>query len=195
MRILRSIGVVSLSAVAASRLLLHQVGPWSLVVVGLAIVFMGLRLRRTARRMEVAADGHAHHHGDPAALARGLEKLYAHNLSPAVMGSRNQAHPDLVDRLEQAGLELDWPRPEPPLKRFDLKVAPLSLAMALLIAALSGQDEASWRGEYRVGWAWTDFLVYGGSYESACRLAEDARERGDFGAAGEWMKIAARFGD
>ncbi len=194
-RMLRSIGVVTLSAVAASRLLLHQVGPWSLIVVGLAIVLLGLGSMRTARRMEHAADEHAHQQGDPAVFARAIEKLHAHNLTPAVVGSRNQTHPDLVDRLEQAGLELDWPRPGPPLKRFDLKVAPLSLAMALVIPALCLRDEASWRGEYRVGWAWTDFLVYGGSYESACRLAEGARQRGDLDAAGEWLEIAARFGD
>ena len=62
-------------------------------------------------------------------------------------------------------------------------------------AALLGQDEARWRGEYRVGWAWIDFLVYGGSYGSADRLARDAAERADEDAAARWSRLAERCGD
>lgn len=73
-------------------------------------------MKAFARKMEVRADAIAQNAGqDEGELAWALERIYAHNLIPAVMrGSKGQTHPHLYDRMIAAGLEPDFPRPKPP---------------------------------------------------------------------------------
>ena len=71
--------------------------------------------QRVSRAMEERSDemGHAHE-GDPGTYASALEELYRVNLMPVVMPNNRQAHPDLYDRMVQAGVTPSYPRPEPP---------------------------------------------------------------------------------
>lgn len=67
-----------------------------------------------SRRLERRADDAAIHGVvDPAVYAHALEKLYIANQMPAVMRGR-QLHPHLYDRMMQAGVTPDYPRPQPP---------------------------------------------------------------------------------
>lgn len=74
-----------------------------------AVLWLGQRL---ILRMEHEADAHAHG-GDAEAYARALESLYRYNGVPPVLGGR-RSHPDLYDRMLAAGVQPDYPRPEPP---------------------------------------------------------------------------------
>jgi hypothetical protein len=72
-------------------------------------------LIRLVRRMERRADAVAHHHDPaPGTYARALERVYAFNVMPAVIGARGAAHPDLYDRMLAAGVTPDYPRPRRP---------------------------------------------------------------------------------
>jgi len=51
--------------------------------------------------------------GRPGVYARALARLYEANFAPAVM-PRKHSHPHLYDRLVSAGVQPDYPRPEPP---------------------------------------------------------------------------------
>jgi Zn-dependent protease with chaperone function len=73
-----------------------------------------LPMRRLQQRMEVRADRVAAcADAGSASLARGLERIYALNLLPAV-GARDGIHPDLYDRMLASGIEPDFPRPHGP---------------------------------------------------------------------------------
>jgi Zn-dependent protease with chaperone function len=89
-------------------------GAWvELMALFLGVTLLRLVVGRLSRRMEARADAAAYP-VHAAALARGLEALYRVNLTPAVLGRANAAHPELVDRLEAAGVTPAWPRPAPP---------------------------------------------------------------------------------
>lgn len=89
-------------------------GAWvELMALFLGVTLLRLVVGRLSRRMEARADAAAHP-VNAAALARGLEALYRVNLTPAVLGRANASHPELVDRLEAAGITPTWPRPAPP---------------------------------------------------------------------------------
>lgn len=80
---------------------------------GYVVAIVGLRvlLRRRLRAAESEADGFGHHHGED--YARALEAVYRGGGVPAVLGPR-RVHPSLYDRMREAGIEPDWPPPEPP---------------------------------------------------------------------------------
>ena len=83
---------------------------------GAVVVVLLVPGQRWRRRLESQADAVAHRHAgeaDEAVYARALERLYAYNLAPAVMGG-GRTHPDLYDRMIAAGTTPDFPRPKPP---------------------------------------------------------------------------------
>jgi Zn-dependent protease with chaperone function len=85
----------------------------SLLYFGFLAVVVGLRM--LARRMEVRADAIGRgQEGEAGVYARALERLYEHNLAPAVVRGRLKVHPSLWDRMTAAGLQPDYPRPAPP---------------------------------------------------------------------------------
>lgn len=49
-----------------------------------------------------------------AAYAAALEKLYRHNLAPATLSGKHNSHPDLYDRMLEAGVTPSFERPKPP---------------------------------------------------------------------------------
>jgi len=68
--------------------------------------------RSISRKLESRADEMAKaNEGDAGTYARALARLYADNLSPAVMAKSRSTHPHLYDRLLAAGVTPDFPRP------------------------------------------------------------------------------------
>jgi len=96
--------------------LTHAFGPTFGFFAFYALLFTTLGVpriyRRISRRLESRADEMAKaNEGDAGTYARALAKLYADNLSPAVMPKSRATHPHLYDRLLAAGVAPDFPRP------------------------------------------------------------------------------------
>jgi len=144
-------------------------------LVGVIALFAGsLVLRRYARRMEHHADAELGE--DHATYARALEKLYAENLVPAVIGEKRLTHPELYDRMTAAGHPPSWPRPEPPKKkRLGRLVLGGAIAVPLLLVA--GPYYAPQGLDARSEW---DVAVTGGA------------GGGLFGVARAWMRDGRR---
>ena len=69
---------------------------------------------RNSRRLEVAADAHASgSQASEGVYARALEKIHAAGMIPAVLYS-GMTHPSLYDRMTDAGVTPDFPRPHSP---------------------------------------------------------------------------------
>jgi Zn-dependent protease with chaperone function len=141
----RAVGVArSLAPLALTPLVLlrplvaggHVLG-FVLLLLGIAVA---LRLVRVvARRMEERADraGRAAE-VDPGVYAQALARLYEANAAPAVMPGKGRAHPHLYDRLVQAGVTPDWPRPAPPSLLASRVVAVVAVALALAVTFATG---------------------------------------------------------
>jgi Zn-dependent protease with chaperone function len=81
----------------------------------LALLFAWSLFLRLVHRMEIRADVQASRPDTaPGAYARALEKIYAANLVPVVLGTKRRTHPDLYDRLVAAGATPEYPRPQAP---------------------------------------------------------------------------------
>jgi Zn-dependent protease with chaperone function len=87
-----------------------------LFTVSIILLALGIRV---SRRMEKRADKiAAETQTDTAVYARALERLYATNLTPAVMPRRTtKVHPNLYDRMMAAGVTPDFPKPLPPRRQ------------------------------------------------------------------------------
>ena len=128
------------AAVVAAPALWSRGGPVAAAgAVAAALAWLAL-FRALSRRMEQRADGAAHAHGP--IYARALEELHRVNLLPAVLGRRS-SHPDLYDRLVQAGAAPSWPRPEPPPRA---RRASRMLGLAVLLASV-------FAGTFAFAWA------------------------------------------
>ena len=91
-----------------------------LAAAGLILAFLGvISIRRFAgwltRRMEKRADRLASTTTtNEGVYASALEKMYRENQIPAVNASRRLPHPDLYDRMLEAGVKPAYPRPDRP---------------------------------------------------------------------------------
>lgn len=96
--------------------------------------------------MEKRADRIAiENQADPAVYARALERLYQTNQMPAVMPPRmERPHPDLYDRMLDAGVTPDFPKPAPPKKQ--------SWTTLLLLAGFVGVPVFAYTFQY-LQWA------------------------------------------
>jgi Zn-dependent protease with chaperone function len=95
------------------RPLFHYLGLPSIVLAGFVYWLVSLWSRNLSHRLEVRADAAGkENEGDEGVYARALARLYEINLLPAVI-RKKQSHPDLYDRLVSAGVQPDYPRPEP----------------------------------------------------------------------------------
>lgn len=134
--------------------LLTSFGPWGGLLPPMAGLLLVLLSSRMHRGLEERADEQAlaaedsEHTGRVYASA--LIELYRWNDAPAVMGAKG-GHPDLVDRVESAGLAWGGPRPEPP-PRSALGEVLLPVGLALAGFLIGGQQlwnralEARWDG-------------------------------------------------
>lgn len=92
----------------------HHFGSRGLLVLFGAMYGLQRLFTWFSRRLERVADKAAQQGTvDSAVYAHALEKLYQVNQMPAVMRGR-QLHPHLYDRMLQAGVTPDYPRPLPP---------------------------------------------------------------------------------
>jgi Zn-dependent protease with chaperone function len=115
----------------------------SYLLVALIAFLLYLRaLHRFSARLEHRADRFAGESGESsAAYARAIEHLYRAALMPAVLGGTN-SHPDLYDRMLAAGVEPDFPRPDPPPRSsgwwaLTAPVALVALGLLVLVAILN----------------------------------------------------------
>lgn len=100
------------------------------VLVTLLSAFLGIfLLNLLARRMEERADTVAATEDD-GTYAKTLEKIYHLNMLPAVNSSKKSPHPDLYDRMIDAGVSPDYPRPKPPTRL----MTTVALVLSLLIS-------------------------------------------------------------
>ncbi len=158
-------------------------GPWGGLippVLGLLFVALG---SRTTRHLEERADEAAADSPEDQRTGRvyasALIELYRWNDAPAVVGART-GHPDLVDRVERAGMAWIGPRPEPP-PRSALGDVLLPVGAALALFLIGGQ------------WLWSQALDQrwsgpagalacvrwtGGDAWALSELAIDARNEG-----------------
>jgi Zn-dependent protease with chaperone function len=97
---------------------IQALGPYGFLILLVPVIVSVVVVKRLSRRMEKRADRIAiEHQADPAVYARALERLYQTNQMPAVMPSRMvRPHPDLYDRMLEAGVTPDFPKPLPPKK-------------------------------------------------------------------------------
>lgn len=168
------------------RPLIGVFGPAAALLLPLVFV-VGVRLSaRLARRMEERADAIAHGRGRGGrhpphddevspAYARGLEKLYARNLVPAVMAGKRRVHPDLWDRMVAAGATPAYPKPAPPRTKGALLVGVTAGFLGAL--ALGGFD------------AWVGATL---ERRAASLVAAEARARLDEGAVVEAFRLYDR---
>lgn len=172
-------------------------GPWRSVlwIAPLVLLVGAVFVRRAGRRAEEGADraGHAHENDD-GVYARALEHLYRLNLVPAVLGGR-RVHPDLYDRMVNAGVTPDYERPGPPSRR-RTALTPLLPAVALWIA-LFGLHYALAYGLHRR--EPTDANVHlrmallGGDAFDFLQLGAAAKRRGDGSRAEVMLGAAAQL--
>jgi len=101
----------------------------------LFLIAFGRVMRRISRKLEQRADaGAALQELDKGVYARALEKLYRRNLVPATIPKRYQTHPDLYDRLVNAGTTPSYPRPAlPPREQFIFSVIINACVITLFI--------------------------------------------------------------
>jgi Zn-dependent protease with chaperone function len=89
--------------------------PAGIIVLLVAMYGLFRLAHRLSQRMERRADGIAAlHESEPGVYARALEKIHIGNQVPAVMYGKDMTHPHLYDRMVDAGVTPDYPRPHPP---------------------------------------------------------------------------------
>ena len=116
---------------------LAATGPYGVGLLGfnfVALMCILLAHAKAARRMEVRCDAIGREHeGEPGTYARALAKIYEANLVPSVNLVKGTAHPDLYDRLADAGAVPIEPRPQHP-KADSRTLLPLAASAALAAA-------------------------------------------------------------
>lgn len=182
-RALRVVSALALVGVGAVRPVALDVNPLAALVLLFAVFVVLIGASATARTMEQRADGLARAHAhEPKAIGLALEKLYASNLTPAVLGQRRAVHPELFDRMTACGVEPSFARPLPPSnvrRSFAVAAALLPLPLGLLapiaVARLVGVPPA------------VRLSLGGGAPE----LADLALARQEAGAHGEAVPLFA----
>lgn len=81
------------------------------LLVVVLVFFFGARLVK----LEESADEHARQGERDEVYARALERIHKYNLFPAILAGQNKSHPDLYFRMQKAGVEPDFSKPEPPV--------------------------------------------------------------------------------
>lgn len=137
------LGIYAALMMASARPILGTYGPnatlWGIIASFFLLIGGMLLLKRLGRKMEVRADSHATGwEASPGTYASALERIGEVSLFPAVLGSRRSVHPDLYDRMIEAGGTPNFPRPaRPPRWAFFVGLAGLMLAGYLGMTAHS----------------------------------------------------------
>ena len=117
-RALRLLASMATLPLLLLRPVMEHAGLNGLVLLVLASILLKRLALRTAHGMEKRADGIASQsESAPGIYARALEKIYRGNHLPAIMPGKGRPHPHLFDRMTDAGVPPDFPRPLPPARR------------------------------------------------------------------------------
>lgn len=129
----------SLLLLAAAKPLISTYGLTAYVVLALIYFAVIALVTRLFHRLEVRADAAALlHQQETGSYARALEQIHTANLIPGVLRGRGQVHPHLYDRLLAAGVQPDYPRPQPPPRlRSGLVLVGLTLTFLVSLFAPS----------------------------------------------------------
>lgn len=105
-------------------------------------VIVALGMRTLSVRLERRADALAHdHQQDPGAYAAALERVYQLNWIAA--GVVNRTHPSLHERMERAGVQPDYARPQPSARGPKLLAlafgAVISITLAFIVCPILAQ--------------------------------------------------------
>jgi tetratricopeptide (TPR) repeat protein len=131
----RFLAVFLLLPVAAAKPVIGWLGPEAALACALVGWVGMLAVTRLSRRMEFRADRMAKAEESDAGLyATALERLYAYNLTPAVLRGWGQTHPNLYDRLQSLGYSPTYPRPAAPPRRLITLAVVAAMMVGLLVA-------------------------------------------------------------
>ncbi len=137
MRLARIAPMLVLVPIALLRPLVAHGGLLWLGIAIAALLVVAVAVGGLARRLERRADTIASANtDDPARYASALEATYRDSLIPAVMPGRRAIHPHLYDRMIEAGMTPDFPRPEPPpwpIRRLAVVIIVLTLGAWLAL--------------------------------------------------------------
>lgn len=138
---------VAISVALAPQLVARPpLGAVAAVAVALAYLVLAIGYQRVALWMEARSDAAAREAGP--AYASALEAIHRANLAP-VLQRRRTSHPDLVERMAEAGVAPSWPVPPPPPSAgpavatvaFLTFVLVSGLLLARLVVPRSARDE------------------------------------------------------
>lgn len=100
-----------------------------------SFLFILLAHEKAARRMEVRCDAIGREYeGEPGTYARALAKIYKANLTAGVSSIKGAAHPDLYDRLAEAGAVPIEPRPKLPKPNYGTLLPFAAFVVAAFLA-------------------------------------------------------------
>jgi Zn-dependent protease with chaperone function len=89
-------------------------GAGGVICLGALTYLVRCLMGQQSRLLEAQADRTAHiTENQDGAFARALSRLYEDNQTPAVLSPNRYSHPNLYDRLLDAGITPDYPRPLP----------------------------------------------------------------------------------
>jgi len=144
-RVARAGVVFALLPLAGVIAVLEHAGPGGAIALLAFVIALLLLFRGVAAQMERRADRVAHA-GEytRGSYARALERLYELNLMPAVAAGR-PIHPHLYDRMLAAGVEPEYPRPDPPSARRLRAALVVSIAWLVTTATVLAGVPILWR--------------------------------------------------
>ncbi len=147
-------------------------------------------LNRTLRYDFKAADKIAREHeGDAGTYARALAKVYEANVMPAVLYQRNPTRAHLYDRMVDAGMTPDHPRPAPPPMRRAALTLAISFAASAAALMVTMSTVANARPDDETG-RLAVVAATGGYGPVLGDLALDAWRRHDLGASVALYRVA-----
>jgi len=116
-RLTRLLGAMNLFSFIFVTPMMHKWDASGLLILVAVFLVINRATVMLRRRMEHRADDSAIGHVEHSAVyARALEKIYRAGQLPAVMPGKQMVHPNLYDRMLQAGVTPDYPRPAPPAR-------------------------------------------------------------------------------
>jgi Zn-dependent protease with chaperone function len=129
----RLTGLLSIVTIGLAPAALHDGQTFTALVLFGSYLLVSRLCSWLHKRLEVTADQHAHRaESEKGVYARALEKIHAASLIPAVLQPRHP-YPSLYDRMTDAGVNPDFPRPEPPGRAAPIMVGVLATIIFVLL--------------------------------------------------------------
>jgi Zn-dependent protease with chaperone function len=137
-RLVRMLPTLAFFGFVFVRPMTHAFGSKGILLLCIALILIQHITSQIMRRMEHHADDLANQLApDPTVYARALEKLHEASQIPAVMAGNKMIHPNLYDRMTQAGLTPSYDPPSPPKRMSVVTVLVIGLTIVSIILLLS----------------------------------------------------------